>query len=57
MEQARRGETAAYVIVTCLFFAGLHSLAIDPLVAAVKAFSTGDLEAQLSASAFFIAWQ
>ena len=58
MEQARRGETAAYVIVTCLFFAwGFITSLIDPLVAAVKGiFSLSDLEAQLSASAFFIAY-
>jgi len=58
VEQARRGETAAYVIVTCLFFAwGFITSLIDPLVAAVKGiFSLSDLEAQLSASAFFIAY-
>lgn len=58
MEQDRRGETAAYVIVTCLFFAwGFITSLIDPLVAAVKGiFSLSDLEAQLSASAFFIAY-
>jgi FHS family L-fucose permease-like MFS transporter len=58
VQQARRGETAAYVIVTCLFFAwGFITSLIDPLVAAVKGiFSLSDLEAQLSASAFFIAY-
>jgi FHS family L-fucose permease-like MFS transporter len=58
VEQAKRGETAAYVIVTCLFFAwGFITSLIDPLVAAVKGiFSLSDLEAQLSASAFFIAY-
>jgi FHS family L-fucose permease-like MFS transporter len=58
VEQARRGETPAYVIVTCLFFAwGFITSLIDPLVAAVKGiFSLSDLEAQLSASAFFIAY-
>jgi FHS family L-fucose permease-like MFS transporter len=58
VEQARHGETAAYVIVTCLFFAwGFITSLIDPLVAAVKGiFSLSDLEAQLSASAFFIAY-
>jgi FHS family L-fucose permease-like MFS transporter len=58
MQQARRGETAAYVIVTCLFFAwGFITSLIDPLVAAVKGiFSLSDVEAQLSASAFFIAY-
>ncbi|MEO7257469.1 MAG: sugar MFS transporter [Sphingomicrobium sp.] len=49
---------AAYVIVTCLFFAwGFITSLIDPLVSAVKGiFSLSDLEAQLSASAFFIAY-
>jgi len=58
VEQARRGEATAYVIVTCLFFAwGFITSLIDPLVAAVKGiFSLSDLEAQLSASAFFIAY-
>lgn len=58
MMQTRRGEMAAYVIVTCLFFAwGFITSLIDPLVAAVKGiFSLSDLEAQLSASAFFIAY-
>ena len=58
MQQARRGQTAAYVIVTCLFFAwGFITSLIDPLVAAVKGiFSLSDVEAQLSASAFFIAY-
>lgn len=58
MQQAGRGETTAYVIVTCLFFAwGFITSLIDPLVAAVKGiFSLSDLEAQLSASAFFIAY-
>ena len=37
MVQVRRGEMAAYVIVTCLFFAwGFITSLIDPLVAAVK---------------------
>lgn len=58
MEQARRGEMAAYIIVTSLFFAwGFITSLIDPLVAAVKGiFSLSDVEAQLSASAFFIAY-
>ena len=58
MEQARRGETSAYVIVTSLFFAwGFITSLIDPLVAAVKGiFTLSDVEAQLSASAFFIAY-
>ena len=58
MDQARRGETSAYVIVTSLFFAwGFITSLIDPLVASVKGiFSLTDVEAQLSASAFFIAY-
>ncbi|HYI42337.1 MAG TPA: sugar MFS transporter [Sphingomicrobium sp.] len=58
MEQARRGETSAYVIVTSLFFAwGFITSLIDPLVASVKGiFTLSDVEAQLSASAFFIAY-
>src|SRR3990170_3027274 len=59
MAQAQRsGTTAAYVIVTCLFFAwGFITSLIDPLVASVKGiFSLTDVEAQLSASAFFIAY-
>ena len=58
MDQARRGETSAYVIVTSLFFAwGFITSLIDPLVASVKGiFSLSDVEAQLSASAFFIAY-
>lgn len=58
MEQPRRGEMAAYIIVTSLFFAwGFITSLIDPLVAAVKGiFSLSDVEAQLSASAFFIAY-
>lgn len=58
MPQVRRGETAAFVLVTCLFFAwGFITSLIDPLVAAVKGiFTLSDLEAQLSASAFFIAY-
>jgi FHS family L-fucose permease-like MFS transporter len=52
------GVTGAYAIVTCLFFAwGFITSLIDPLVAAVKGiFSLSDVEAQLSASAFFIAY-
>jgi FHS family L-fucose permease-like MFS transporter len=48
----------AYVIVTCLFFAwGFITSLVDPLVAAVKGiFHLSDVEAQLSASAFFIAY-
>jgi len=58
VEQARRGETSAYIIVTSLFFAwGFITSLIDPLVASVKGiFSLSDVEAQLSASAFFIAY-
>ena len=58
MEQTRRGETSAYVIVTSLFFAwGFITSLIDPLVASVKGiFDLTDVEAQLSASAFFIAY-
>jgi MFS transporter, FHS family, L-fucose permease len=52
------GMTGAYAIVTCLFFAwGFITSLVDPLVAAVKGiFSLSDVEAQLSASAFFIAY-
>lgn len=52
------GVKSAFVIVTCLFFAwGFITSLIDPLVAAVKGvFSLTDVEAQLSASAFFIAY-
>ena len=50
--------TSAYAIVTCLFFAwGFITSLVDPLVAAVKGiFQLSTLEAQLSASAFFIAY-
>src|SRR4051794_10917433 len=52
------GVTGAYVIITCLFFAwGFITSLVDPLVAAVKGiFHLSDVEAQLSASAFFIAY-
>src|SRR5687767_1351827 len=52
------GVMSAYVIITCLFFAwGFITSLVDPLVAAVKGiFELSDLEAQLSASAFFIAY-
>jgi FHS family L-fucose permease-like MFS transporter len=52
------GVTGAYVIVTCLFFAwGFITSLVDPLVAAVKGiFHLTDVEAQLSAFAFFIAY-
>ena len=60
MQQQRQssGVTGAYVIVTCLFFAwGFITSLVDPLVAAVKGiFHLSDVEAQLSASAFFIAY-
>lgn len=48
----------AFASVTTLFFAwGFITSLIDPLVAAVKGiFSLSDFEAQLSASAFFIAY-
>ena len=52
------GASGAFAVVTSLFFAwGFITSLIDPLVAAVKGiFSLTDLEAQLSASAFFIAY-
>ena len=66
MSDATRGRAAApignawgaFAVVTSLFFAwGFITSLIDPLVAAVKGiFSLSDLEAQLSASAFFIAY-
>ena len=48
----------AFASVTTLFFAwGFITSLIDPLVAAVKGiFTLSDAEAQLSASAFFIAY-
>ena len=48
----------AFIAVTTLFFAwGFITSLIDPLVASVKGiFSLSDVEAQLSASAFFIAY-
>jgi FHS family L-fucose permease-like MFS transporter len=57
-ERQSAGITSAYAIVTCLFFAwGFITSLIDPLVAAVKGiFSLTDVQAQLSASAFFIAY-
>jgi len=53
-----RRTIAAFASVTTLFFAwGFITSLIDPLVAAVKGiFSLTDLQAQLSASAFFIAY-
>jgi MFS transporter, FHS family, L-fucose permease len=61
VQSAERGSatvTSAYAIVTCLFFAwGFITSLVDPLVAAVKGiFQLSDVEAQLSASAFFIAY-
>lgn len=60
MEQQRQsaGVTSAYALVTCLFFAwGFTTSLIDPLVAAVKGiFELSNVQAQLSASAFFIAY-
>lgn len=60
MQQQRQtaGVTGAYAIITCLFFAwGFITSLVDPLVAAVKGiFHLSDVEAQLSASAFFIAY-
>jgi MFS transporter, FHS family, L-fucose permease len=60
MTDANRGQNylGAFIVVTTLFFAwGFITSLIDPLVAAVKGiFSLTDLQAQLSASAFFIAY-
>src|SRR5947199_9385345 len=59
MEQKRSTAVAsAYALVTCLFFAwGFITSLVDPLVAAVKGvFHLSDVEAQLSAFAFFIAY-
>ena len=54
----RSGTLAAFIAVTTLFFAwGFITSLIDPLVAAVKGiFTLSDAQAQLSASAFFIAY-
>lgn len=54
----RSTAVAAFAAVTVLFFAwGFITSLIDPLVAAVKGiFTLSDAEAQLSASAFFIAY-
>lgn len=56
--QKSAGTTAAFASVTTLFFAwGFTTSLIDPLVAAVKGiFSLSNVEAQLSAFAFFIAY-
>ncbi|WP_230461391.1 MFS transporter [Sphingobium sp. CAP-1] len=58
MQPPERGTTSAFLSVTTLFFAwGAITSLIDPLVAAVKGiFSLSDLMAQLSTSAFFIAY-
>jgi FHS family L-fucose permease-like MFS transporter len=52
------GVSGAYAIVTCLFFAwGFITSLNDPLVASVKGiFHLTDVEAQLTAFAFFIAY-
>lgn len=57
-QRSSAGVTGAYAIVTCLFFAwGFITSLVDPLVAAVKGvFHLSDVEAQLSAFAFFIAY-
>jgi len=57
-QKTSTGVTGAYALVTCLFFAwGFITSLVDPLVAAVKGiFHLSDVEAQLSASAFFIAY-
>lgn len=54
----RSNTMAAFAAVTILFFAwGFITSLIDPLVASVKGiFTLTDAEAQLSASAFFIAY-
>ena len=56
--QPGAGVRAAFIAVTTLFFAwGFITSLIDPLVAAVKGiFVLTDFQAQLSASAFFIAY-
>jgi len=58
MQQHSNKYLPAYAAVTTLFFAwGFITSLIDPLVASVKGiFSLSDVEAQLSASAFFIAY-
>ncbi len=57
-QQPTGSTRLAFACVTTLFFAwGFITSLIDPLVAAVKGiFSLSDVEAQLSASAFFIAY-
>ncbi|OYY72561.1 glucose/galactose MFS transporter [Sphingomonas sp. 28-63-12] len=58
VDQSTASTQLAFACVTTLFFAwGFITSLIDPLVAAVKGiFSLSDVEAQLSASAFFIAY-
>jgi FHS family L-fucose permease-like MFS transporter len=57
-KRASAGVTGAYSVVTCLFFAwGFITSLNDPLVASVKGiFRLTDVEAQLTAFAFFIAY-
>lgn len=54
----KSGATGAFAVVTTLFFGwGFVTSLVDPLVAAIKSiFSLSNVEAQLSAFAFFIAY-
>ena len=56
--QPNTSRSIAFAAVTTLFFAwGFITSLVDPLVAAVKGiFTLSDVEAQLSASAFFMAY-
>ena len=58
MGDARQSTAGAFASVTTLFFAwGFITSLVDPLVAAVKGiFSLSNVEAQLTAFAFFIAY-
>ncbi|MGN6819820.1 MAG: MFS transporter [Sphingomonas sp.] len=58
MTDQRRSLLGAYIAVTTLFFAwGFITSLVDPLVASVKGiFRLSDVEAQLAAFAFFIAY-
>jgi FHS family L-fucose permease-like MFS transporter len=58
MMTSRKSATSAFAAVTALFFGwGFVTSLVDPLVAAVKnIFSLTNVEAQLSAFAFFIAY-
>src|SRR5689334_20133444 len=58
VERSGPRVAGAYAIVTCLFFAwGFITSLNDPLVASVKGiFHLSDVEAQLTAFAFFIAY-